>query len=50
MRDSTVASTGIVGYLKGRFFKYERNEEPEPLVYQLSDKASLGSYAPSDKS
>ena len=45
-----MASTGSVGCLKGRFVKYERNDESEPLVYQLSDKASLGSYAPSDKS
>ena len=45
-----MASTGSVGCLKGRFFKYERNEEPEPLVYQLSDKALLGSYALNDKS
>ena len=29
--------------------KYERNVFPVPLVYQLSDKASLGSYAPRDK-
>ena len=31
--------------LSGRWFQYERNEPSVSLVYQLSDKASLGSYA-----
>ena len=30
--------------------QYERNEVWGPLVYQLSDKAMLGSHAPRDKS
>ena len=50
MRDSTVAPTKSVGFLSGRFIKYERNDESRPLVYQLSDKALLGSYASGDKS
>ena len=36
-------------YLSGRWFQYERNELSVPLVYQLSDKALLGSYALDDK-
>jgi hypothetical protein len=30
--------------------QYERNEGSGPLVYQLSDKAMLGSHALKDKS
>ena len=43
-------SVGGVGDLSGRWPQYERNRLPWPLVYQLSDKASLGSYATGDKS
>ena len=31
--------------LSGRWFQYERNEPSVSLVYQLSDKASLGSLS-----
>jgi hypothetical protein len=34
-----------VGYLRRRKHKYERNVFPVPTVYQLSDKALLGSRA-----
>ena len=39
----------VQGYLRRRFPQYERNGESEPLVYQLSGKAWLGSHALMDK-
>ena len=42
-------SNGCVSGLRGRWLQYERNELSVPLVYQLSDKALLGSYALDDK-
>jgi hypothetical protein len=44
-----ILSIGYVGRLKARENQYERNILPAPLVYRLSDKASPGSYAPTDK-
>lgn len=40
---------GGVWYLSGKVIKYDRNGGLGPLVYQLSDRAVLGSYAPRDK-
>ncbi len=45
-----ILSVRSVGGLKGRYCEYERNAVPQPLVYQLSDKALLGSHAVVDKS
>jgi hypothetical protein len=44
-----ILSTGFVGGLRERENQYERNILPAPLVYRLSDKASPGSYALTDK-
>ena len=44
-----ILSTGLVGRLRVRENQYERNILPAPLVYRLSDKASPGSYALTDK-
>ena len=45
-----ILSVRVVDYLRESFHEYERNVEAQPLVYQLSDKAPLGSYAVFDKS
>ena len=45
-----ILSIRVVDCLRGSFLQYERNEEAQPLVNQLSDKALLGSYAVGDKS
>ena len=42
-------SAGSVAYLKEKCPQYERNRVLAPLVYQLSDRALLGSHALVDK-
>ena len=44
-----ILSTRYVGKLRVRENQYERNILPAPLVYRLFDRASPGSYAPTDK-
>jgi len=44
-----ILSAGLVGRLRVKCGKYERNTALAPLVYRLSDRALPGSYAPTDK-
>ncbi len=44
-----ILSTRYVGRLRETENQYERNILRAPLVYRLSDKASPGSHAPTDK-